>query len=442
LSRTAIAALLTAAALLAGCSPPPAGISGGRFGPARLFPPEGRPRGLAFLFTAEEPGSEAAARRLAALGIAVVEIDPGRYRRGLAGAQGPCLYLVGDAERLSREVERREGFAAYRAPVLAGIGEAGALVEAMAAQAPAGAVSAAVAVDPTGEVEMGGPICTAPPRDVGVPGRPVPLTLAFSGAPFASGGSVEAKPQPAGRPVRIEPLPAAPTRTESLAMLVAAAVARAPADTGDAELGDLPLTALAPRPGDGRLAVIISGDGGWRDIDKVLAGKLNERGLGVVGWDSLAYFWHEKTPEAFGRDLAKVLEVYGRRWRAERVVLIGYSFGADVLPFGYNRLPPDLRERVAQISLLGYAGRADFHIRVSGWLGAGPGDTALPDAPEMSRIDLRRVQCFYGADESDSACPALAAAGAEVIKTAGGHHFGGDYAALAQRIIDGLADRR
>jgi hypothetical protein len=33
---------------------------------------------------------------------------------------------------------------------------------------------------------------------------------------------------------------------------------------------------------------------------------------------------------------------------------------------------------------------------------------------------------FYGAEETESGCPALVAIGAEVVKTGGGHHLGGD----------------
>jgi hypothetical protein len=45
-----------------------------------------------------------------------------------------------------------------------------------------------------------------------------------------------------------------------------------------------------------------------------------------------------------------------------------------------------------------------------------------------------------GADEEDSACPSLLGK-AEVIRTAGGHHFDGKYGALAQRILDGFRRR-
>src|SRR5262249_33653167 len=149
-------------------------------------------------------------------------------------------------------------------------------------------------------------------------------------------------------------------------------------------------------------------------------------------------FWRAKTPEVLGRDLARVLSTYGVRWRAPRIALIGYSFGAGVVPFAFHRLPGALRRPVGPVPPLGYGGRADFEIRVAGWLGAGPSEAALDGKAELARIDPRLIQCFYGSDEPGSACPRLRDA-AEVIATGGGHHFGGDYAALARRIANGVA---
>ena len=81
-----------------------------------------------------------------------------------------------------------------------------------------------------------------------------------------------------------------------------------------------------------------------------------------------------------------------------------------------------------------------FEIAVSGWLGGVPAD-APPVLPELLRLDLARVQCFYGEQEEQTLCPDPALAGAEIVRTGGGHHFDGDYEALARRILDG-AERR
>ena len=105
-----------------------------------------------------------------------------------------------------------------------------------------------------------------------------------------------------------------------------------------------------------------------------------------------------------------------------------------------NRLPADVGSRVRQVSLLGLDPTAAFEFSVTGWLGAAASDE-LPVLPELSRMELGLVQCFYGEDESDTLCRSPALHGVEVIQTSGGHHFDGDYAALARRILDGVDHR-
>ena len=136
-----------------------------------------------------------------------------------------------------------------------------------------------------------------------------------------------------------------------------------------------------------------------------------------------------------------IIDTFLSRWGGSKVVLVGYSFGADVLPFAYDRLSPETKSHIVQLSLLGFSTAADFEIRVAGLVGAGPGKEALPTEPALAPIDPTMIQCFYGADEDDTACRSLQGK-AEVIRTAGGHHFDGNYGALAQRILDGSSSTR
>ncbi|MGB8841885.1 MAG: alpha/beta fold hydrolase, partial [Aliidongia sp.] len=225
-----------------------------------------------------------------------------------------------------------------------------------------------------------------------------------------------------------EPLPGFYETGSDLAALV---LAHLPDGVDGLPLIELP----APHPAD-LVAVVLSGDGGWRDIDKNIAESLQRDGVSVVGLDSLRYFWSRKSPDDVARALVAVLE----QNPAKHVALIGYSFGADVLPFAYNRLPAGLKSRIVLMSLLGFAKTADFEITLTGWLGAPPSDQALPVAPELAKIPPALMQCFYGEDEEDTACPSLSA-GADIVKTPGGHHFDGDYAALAKHILDDFRRR-
>ena len=204
------------------------------------------------------------------------------------------------------------------------------------------------------------------------------------------------------------------------------------------DVSDLPLIELPAAHPNGLMAIVISGDGGWRDLDKTIAEELQKDGVSVIGWDSLRYFWSEHSPEQTSHDLSRVLQTYSSRWHADHVALIGYSFGADVMPFAYNRLPDAVRAKVSLISLLGFAPSADFQIRVTGWLGMPASDKALSVKPGFARLPPKIVQCFYGEHEDDTLCPTLTKTGVEVIRTSGDHHFGHDYAALEKRILNAL----
>lgn len=94
---------------------------------------------------------------------------------------------------------------------------------------------------------------------------------------------------------------------------------------------ELPVAAGVPRPGPW-MAVVYSGDGGWRDLDKTLAEDLARHGVPVVGVDSLRYLWREKTPDRVAADLARILRHYGERWDARRAAMIGYSSARTPCP--------------------------------------------------------------------------------------------------------------
>jgi type IV secretory pathway VirJ component len=168
--------------------------------------------------------------------------------------------------------------------------------------------------------------------------------------------------------------------------------------------------------------------------DQGLSRALAKGGIPVVGWNSLHYFLTAKTPDGAAHDLALILRRYLWRWHKERVVLIGYSFGADVMPFLAARLPPDLAARISLLALLGPSGRADFKFHVSEWLGRETKDS-LPVLPELARLHGVPVLCAYGTREANSLCPRLPPGRAELLSRPGGHVIGKSYGPIAARIL-------
>jgi type IV secretory pathway VirJ component len=407
-------------------------LDGGGYGEVRLQEPVGEVRGFVVLFSDADgwtAADDAAKRLLAMAGVIVVGVDTAAYLRRLDQTPDACHIIFNDAESLSRQLQRRHGAGVYLLPILAGTGEGGTVAQVALSQAPPNTIAGAAALRPTTTVAGGRPLCADPPATVVAGGGfayprldRLPGFLAIAPAAQQSDGSSSGTPA-----------------ADALVALITPHLGAEVPIAGD--VSSLPLIELpAPQPSN-LMAIVLSGDGGWRDLDKTLAETLAQRGISVVGWDCVRYFWHHKTPTQTAADLAAVIATYTTRFHARYVALVGYSFGADVLPFAFNRLPPELRDRVAVVSLLGFANAADFEISVTGWLGAPVSAAALPTLPETARMPAVLIQCFYGESEDDTACPALVPRGIEIIRTPGGHHFGGDYAALAARIEEGLRRR-
>jgi type IV secretory pathway VirJ component len=182
------------------------------------------------------------------------------------------------------------------------------------------------------------------------------------------------------------------------------------------------------------MAVILSGDGGWAETDKGLADRLSKGGIPVVGWNSLRYFIRRKKPDRVARDLEGVLQVYLPLWHKEKVILIGYSFGADVMPFLVSRLPPELAKKVSLVVLMGPTRIADFHFHPSEWLRK-PSDDSLPVIPELEKLRGRPIVCAYGHEEKDSICRTLPAGLVEPLERPGKHIVGKNYGPVADRIL-------
>jgi type IV secretory pathway VirJ component len=387
----------------------------------RIFGDTAAREGLVFLFSDAggwNTATDTAARLLAASNLLVAGVDLREYVARLAASGDGCHYLISEIEGFSKELQRERGFAGYRWPILAGFGQGGTLAYAALAQAPSATVAGAAAVAPAHVLFT-----------------PVALCEGAKATATRDGGFRYAGDARLPGWWRSDANDDSPERLYELVMSSADdAEARA-----SGPLASLPLIEYPAGAAPNVLAVIYSGDGGWRDLDKQIGEILANKGIPVVGVDSLRYFWERKTPQQIADDLSLIARTYQQRWGTKRVLLVGYSFGASVLPFAINRLPADMRDRIVQTSLLGLGANAAFQFSVTEWLGA-TADTT-PVLPELIRLDRATLQCFYGTDEDDTLCPSPDIANAEIIRTSGGHHFDGNYAGLAERIIEGLARR-
>lgn len=184
------------------------------------------------------------------------------------------------------------------------------------------------------------------------------------------------------------------------------------------------------------MAVLLTGDGGWAEIDKHIARLLADKGIPTVALDSLSYFWKTRTPVDTASDIETVINQYRAKWQKQRVILIGYSFGADVLPFIANKLQEETQKHIALVALLGMGKTAAFEFRLSSWVDADKSTNRLPLPPELKAMTWAKSVCIYGVDDPETQCANTAELGVKPISMTGDHHFDEKYEELVQHIID------
>ena len=147
------------------------------------------------------------------------------------------------------------------------------------------------------------------------------------------------------------------------------------------------------------------------------------------------YFANGHSADEVACDIDSLIEHYAAAWRKDRVVLVGYSRGADAIPFIVKRLPPELQSKVILGAMLAPAQQAEFLYRPFWHLSQIPAQYKHPTAPELAKGSSVKLLCIHGTKEKGSLCPQLPAEIATNIAIEGGHHFDYDFKALGERIF-------
>ena len=433
----------------------------GRFGTIKIYHSVPQPAHVALFVSGDggwNQGVVDMARELAGMDTLVVGVDIVHYLKVLAGSPEACVYPASDFEALSQFVQKKYGFSTYKSPILIGYSSGATLVYATLVQAPPGTFMGALSLGFCPDLALSKPFCKGNgvtfepgPKGKGVNFLPAAKLespwIALQGAADqvcdppsterfvnqVKGASIVMLPK-VGHGYAV-PRNWLPQFKEAFARIAGSGTVAPPKD---ASVADLPLIEVpATGPETETLAVILSGDGGWTSLDKEVGSALAERGYPVVGLNTLQYFWKARTPESAALDLERLLVHYLSAWKKRRAILIGYSYGADVLPFLVNRLPLELRAKVPLTALIGLSRTVAFEFHVAEWLGASSSQE-LPVLPEVQKLKGARILCLYGEGEKDSLCRDLDPGLATIISMPGSHHFGGNYNAVADVILKEL----
>ena len=401
-------------------------FSFGRFGTTTIFRPAAVEH-VALFFSDAGGWSTADARLAAALadrGVLVAGIDTRHYAAQLtAKPHKSCLYVAGEFEDFSHELQKHFSPQRYHLPVLVGRGYGASIVYAVAAQGSPGTFIGTLTMNFAPRWRQPVVLCQSYDLRYQVERRGIVriLPAAHLRTPWIDLHGSDLNRNPAA----------------ALLTNVAALTQRdRPPKVLAAELQDLPLFEVrATGTVTDRLALFLTGDGGWADLDKQVSTALARRGIDVVALSSLQYFWQPRSPDETAKDVARILRHYLAAWNKREALIVGYSFGADVAPFAINRLPADLRDRIAGVNLLGLSHTADFEVHVTTWLGVD--NHGLPVQPEVERLPMT-VLCIHGAGETDTVCTSLKGPKIQTLEVGDGHHFGDLYDELAEAVIRAL----
>ena len=424
----------------------------GRFDTVAVYKPAGTPSSFALFLSGDAGWDQAmsdAAQALVAKGAMVTGIDTPAFLRMLERQPGTdCEYVAGDFENLSHFVQAYYKLPDYLPPIVVGLGTGSALGYGELAEGPADATGGALLLGFKPGLGLRKRLCTgnalATDRHPDNRGYDVlaakavatPLTL------FTDAGGETATKSFAGQLGQASAVTLADGTAgapqpfldayDKLAASLKPSAPAAPASLDGLPVIEVPAKAGVPQTD--AFAILISGDGGWAGLDQEVAGALSAQGIPVIGVDSLRYFWTPRTPESAAADTDRIIRYYLSHLNKQQVLLVGYSQGADVMPFIINRLPAETRKHVALGAVMGLSEHALFEFHVGNWVNATQ-DQGLPTAPEMERPQDIPMLCIYGEGETDTLCPKLNPQKVHVVELPGGHHFGGDYQKLAQEIL-------
>lgn len=437
-------------------------IEFGNFGTVTLYQPGIRSEEVVLFISGDggwNQGVVEMARALTSLDACVVGINIVHYLKQLSLSNEKCLYPAADFELLSKFIQKTLNLPMYIQPILVGYSSGATLAYATLVQAPTGTFKGAISMGFCPDLPLTKPLC----RGNGLQSEPGPNGkgytflpavklatpwIAFQGqADQVCLGENTEKFVKQTQMAQMVLLPKVghgfsveknwlPQFKKAFLDLTTQHLSQQPKNPQSLDVSDLPLVEV---PAKGNLkdvfAVLVSGDGGWAGIDKELSGVLAQSGISVAGLNSLKYFWSKKTPQQLGKDCDRIIRYYMNRWKKSNVILIGYSLGADVMPFMVSRLSKEFSDRISLIALLGISKTVEFEFHAADWLGNSSGKNSVAVLPEIEKLSGKRIIYFYGTEEKETLQNEIDTQSVTCIPIEGGHHFGGKYDQIAKIIL-------
>jgi type IV secretory pathway VirJ component len=188
-------------------------------------------------------------------------------------------------------------------------------------------------------------------------------------------------------------------------------------------LGGPIVTVFQPAPGVPQspfAVMLMSGDMGNKvGMGGQLIARLTADGTPVVAVNTLRAFRTTQTP---ARATALIAAAAGQARAlvpSGRIMLVGQSFGGDMLQVGLAKLPAPDRRGVAGVMLVVPGDTVDFRASPSELFALG--EHVADALPTARLLGWAPTLCIWGVEETDSLCPKLNKSAVRVVGLPGGH---------------------
>jgi type IV secretory pathway VirJ component len=150
---------------------------------------------------------------------------------------------------------------------------------------------------------------------------------------------------------------------------------------------------------DKPLVVFFTGDGGRSSFDKRIEDSLCSNNMPFMGINSYKYFRRRKTPQQALDSILPYIDLNLKKLNRQKVILAGYSFGSEVVPFLYNLMSREWQNRVEYIVLISPSDNSDFKIHFLDQIGLTFRHWPYNVLDEIMKIDDKKIIVFWGEDE-------------------------------------------
>lgn len=386
-------------------------------------------------------------KRLSRQGLLVISVNPYLFKiPEINDKHRQCATWSDCLIALSAYVQKRQGYRENQNPALMSIENTGEFAELAWREAPIAAFSTVISVDYCPQKPLLAPL----PRErltkwtlLQSPGKDTPCSPHASGFVqflYIDRARISVSPR-----VRSGPMLRMITKR---VIEMGHTELRKPASIGPIALDDIRPILVEP-PGEEKspsaFVILYSGDGGWAEFADEMAKEFAARKIPVVGINSMRYFWKAKPPEQGAKDLERLIRHYSGQFKTKKVHLVGFSFGAGVLPFFVSRLPADIKATVETVAMVAPYRKADFEFFLSDWFF--DDDRGVEVLPEVKRLKIsaRKVCVFPTQEKKFSLCTQQEDASeknkesTDILKTVelpGGHHFDGQTSKVVQSVLE------